>query len=98
VTDTTTNDSTYLGRMLIPLEWGRLSTTATMWTDRFTVAPTASCTELEYASGVFSPPWGNDGEVQPLSHSNRFEAPAECGSSRFTEFPNAIRHELGVRR
>jgi hypothetical protein len=96
VADTTTGDSTYLGHMLAPLNWGRLSTTSTMWSERFTLAATLTCADVEYSSVLFGNPTGNAGTVEPLSHMNRFQVPPLCGSSRFTEFPNAIRHEVGV--
>jgi hypothetical protein len=96
VVNNTTGDSTYLGHMLVPLEWGRLATTATMWAERFTLTATASCADVEYSSVVFGHPTGNAGTVSPLPHTNRFGLPAQCGSSRFTDFPNAIRHETGV--
>jgi hypothetical protein len=98
ILDSSTGESTYLGHMLIPLEWGRLSTTATMWTERFPLAATASCGDVQYSSVVFGIPSGNAGTVEPLPATNRFQMPAQCGSSRFTEFPGAIRHEVGVPR
>lgn len=97
VTDAETGVTTSLGRMLIPLDWGRLATSSTMWTHRFTLTPATSCNQIDYTSAVFGFPMGDDGDVEPLSYNNRFELPALCGSSRFTEFPDFIRHEVGVR-
>jgi hypothetical protein len=95
VVDTTTGVSSYLGHMLIPLDWGRLATTSTMWAERYPTTATLSCGAVQYSSVVFGHPIGNAG-IAPTSYTNRFGPAEECGTSRFTEFANAIRHEVGV--
>jgi hypothetical protein len=97
-TDTTTDETVYIGRMLVPMGWGQIATSSSMWTDVFAAngAPHSSCNAIESTSALFGIPVGNDGEVEPLSYNNRFEAPQECGSTRFTEFPAGIRQEVGV--
>lgn len=95
VRDTVTNVETYLGRILVPLAWGQLAATSSMWSNRV-IGQGATCADIEPVSAIFGFPTANAGGVLPLSHVNSFARPASCGSSRFTEFPDAVRQELGV--
>jgi hypothetical protein len=101
ILDKTTEVETFLGRILVPAAWGQLSSLSTTITTRIDLAATAppvvTCTDPEPASGIFGTPTGDDGQVLPIGHINRFAVPARCGTSRFTELPEGIRQEIGVR-
>jgi hypothetical protein len=97
VRDTVTNVETFIGRILVPAAWGQLSTESSMWSNRIGHTPVTSCSVPEPASAVFGTPTGNQGTVTPLlPPENRFALPLRCASSRFTKFPDAVRHELGI--
>jgi hypothetical protein len=95
LTDPDDGQRMFLGRMLVPVAWGQLSTSSSMWTNRI-LGGLANCSVIQPVVGVWSKPLGNDGALEPLSYNTRFETPTKCGSSRFTDFPGAIRQELGV--
>lgn len=97
IEDTTAGVETFLGRMRLPVGSGQLSAfslSRTMHID-FVANPT-SCDIPAHASALFGMPRANAGEVVPESDMHRFDAPLSCPISRFTEFPGAVRHEVGV--
>lgn len=96
VTDPVDDTTTFLGRMLVPAAWGELSAFSSVWTDRFSTAPTTTCDAIEYSSAIFGAPVGDDGALRPGMTNSRFEDPTRCPTSRITEFTAAVRHELGV--
>ncbi|HET9931392.1 MAG TPA: hypothetical protein VFQ35_11915 [Polyangiaceae bacterium] len=96
IRDVQASVDTYFGRILVPAAWGQIRSTSAFM-DRIGWGTPTSCSYPEYASGRFSFPTASDGNLLPLSHSNRFESPAHCGTSRFTELVGGVRHELGVR-
>lgn len=97
VRDLTTNIETYLGRILVPAEWGKMQVTTSMWSNRIGHAALTSCSSAEPASALYGTPSAVvDGEtVAPSRFRNRFEAPV-CPDARFTVLPNGVRHELGL--
>jgi hypothetical protein len=98
IDDRTTGASTFIGRIAVPLEWGqlsRLSTTITTRIDNIGQLITL-CNQPEPASAIFGTPSANDGTILP-THINRFVMPPRCPSSRFTELPEGVRHEIGLR-
>jgi hypothetical protein len=96
IRDTQTGVETFLGRVLVPAAWGKLSSPSSVWSNRIGWAPLANCAMMEPAAVLFGAPTANGGTLSPSSRENRFAAPFGCPSSRFTDFPEAVRHELGV--
>jgi hypothetical protein len=101
ILDKTTGVESYLGRMLIPGSWGQLSTLSTTLTTRIdnaaTDVPVMNCADPEPASAIFGTPTANGGTLEPTGHQPRFSMPGRCGTSRFTELPEGVRQEIGVR-
>ncbi len=100
ILDKTTDVQTLIGRILVPAAWGQISALSTTITTRIdgaqTAPPVMNCGDPEPTSGIFGTPTADDGQVVPVSHTNRFAVPARCGTSRFTELTNGIRQEIGV--
>ena len=96
ITDTVTEIETYLGRILVPEEWGRFGTETSMWTNRIGHKLVTKCTDPESATAFFSEPSGNGGSVRPTGHVNTFEEPSSCPSTRFSEFIGGVRQEVGL--
>jgi hypothetical protein len=98
IEDRTTTLLTKIGRIAIPAEWGQLSRLTTTLTTRIDdkPPPVTTCDQPEPASAIFGIPSGNDGQLVP-THINRFPVPARCSSSRFTDLPEGVRHEIGLR-
>jgi hypothetical protein len=95
IRDTETGEETLIGRILTPETWGTLAAPTRSWTNRIGWAPLGSCDAPEPASALFGVPSANGGALEPTSKVHRFAAPALCPSSRFTDFPNAVRQEVG---
>jgi hypothetical protein len=97
VRDLTTDVETYLGRILVPAEWGKMQVTTTMWSNRIGYAALTSCGSAEPASALYGTPSAvADGViVAPERSRNRYESPT-CPDARFTVLPNGVRHELGL--
>lgn len=96
VRDTVTGVETFLGRILVPAAWGPLSTESNVWSSRIGYDPLTTCADIELASALFGVPSANQGSVAPSRRGNRFASPLKCGTSRFTDFDDAVRHEVGV--
>jgi hypothetical protein len=97
ILDMETDIETFVGRILVPVEWGRLNILTTQWTSGIDYPRGAvPCDQAEPASVFFRTPTANGGMVRPTSHTNRWDDPARCATSRFTELPGGIRHELGI--
>jgi len=101
MTDKTTGVESFLGRMLIPASWGQLQTLSVMQTTRIdnaaTDVPVVTCSDPDPASAIFGIPTANDGAVLPAAPQSRFAMPPRCATSRYTNLPEGVRHELGVR-
>jgi hypothetical protein len=97
VYDPVTEVETFIGRMLLPENWGLLSPFTSQRTSPIIrlMGPT-SCDEPSPSSVLFSEPTGNGGRIFPRLRNDRFASPANCGTSRFTDFEYAVRQELGV--
>lgn len=95
--DPVTEIETFLGRMLLPENWGLLSPFTSQRTmPIIRLSPPTSCDEPDASSVLFSEPSGNGGTVFPSLRNHRFASPARCATSRFTNFEYAVRHELGI--
>jgi len=96
VTDTVTHEKTYLGRILIPKDWGLFNTFSVMWTERFGYGALGTCADLQYSSVIFGFPSGDDGAITPTKGDDHFYNPPSCESSRFTDLELGVRQEMGV--
>lgn len=92
IDNTTTNVSTLLGRMLLPADTGLLSPFSVSRTIVIDYALT-SCSAVQPGAAVFGAPYS--GTAVAKRSESRFAEPLGCAPSRFTEFPQAVRHELG---
>jgi hypothetical protein len=100
IEDRTLDVETFIGRVLVPATSGPFSSLTTSFTTRIDDAPGApvlTCADPEPASGIFGLPSANEGDVRPLGHKNRFNVPARCASSRFTDLDSGVRQEIGLR-
>jgi hypothetical protein len=95
ITDLTTDEELLLGRMLLPGDVGLLAPFTISATAPFEFSPLSSCSEPFPVSAIWGPPTTDDGQVAELN-TNRFVSPIQCGTSRITRFPGAVRHEAGV--
>jgi hypothetical protein len=96
VEDTASGLETYLGRIQVPADWGRIAGTSSNWTNRIGHDRLLTCADPEPVSAFFAEPSGNAGSVRPGPPGNRFAGPELCPGSRFTEFSNGIRQEVGL--
>jgi hypothetical protein len=94
--DGATNTETFIGRILVPASWGPLNGFTTEITQRIDYDPPVSCSEAEHSSAVYGTPSANGGLLRPTDHKNRFDSELRCATSRFTELPGGVRHELGL--
>jgi hypothetical protein len=94
--DGSTGVETFVGRILVPATWGPLAGFTTEITQRIDYDPPVSCSEPEPSSALYSTPTANGGLMRPTNHSNRFDSQLRCATSRFTELPGGVRHELGL--
>jgi hypothetical protein len=96
IRDTVTGAETLIGRILTPEVWGRLAAPTRSWTNRIGWGPPpGTCAGLQAASVIFGAPTANDGSLEPSLRTHRFSTPPLCPSSRITDFPNAVRQEVG---
>jgi hypothetical protein len=95
VRDGATGVETFVGRILVPAAFGKLTENSSMWTNRIGYSALRSCDDPEPASASFGFPTANGGTVRPTSYVNQVDAPL-CPTSRFTELPGAIRQEVGL--
>jgi hypothetical protein len=98
VLDKTTNVETFIGRMLLAGGVGQLLPYSISKVSPISPRSVDSCSASPQISVVYGIPSGNSGAAFSTSHASRFTAPTRCPTSRFTEFPGAVRHELGVSR
>jgi hypothetical protein len=83
--------------MLVPAAWGKLQPSSSMWSNRIGFAPMTTCADAEPATAFYGTPTGDGGSVRPTSFVNRFADPDRCPITRFTDFADGVRHEIGVR-
>jgi hypothetical protein len=98
VLDKTTNIETFIGRMLLAGDIGRLLPYSISKVSPISPRSVDSCSGSPQMSVVYGIPSGNNRSVFSTSHASRFADPSRCPTSRFTEFEGAVRHELGVAR
>lgn len=97
IEDRSTLVLTKVGRIAVPPDWGQFSRLSTTLTTRIDDKPPAvtTCDQPEPASAIFGTPSGNEGQLWPVG-SPRFQSPLRCPSSRFTDLPEGVRHEIGI--
>jgi hypothetical protein len=95
ILDTTEGNELFLGRMLLPPDVGLLSPFSSSRTTPIEFGPSTTCEVTVPVSAIFGTPVSGDG-LTPTRHTNRFESMLRCSSSRFTDFVDAVRHELAV--
>jgi hypothetical protein len=95
ILDTETGAETLIGRILVQEVWGRFAAPIRSWTNRIGWTPATTCDVPEPAAAIFGVPTANGGSVVPTLRNNRFAMPPLCPSSRITNFPNAVRQEIG---
>ncbi|HET9933027.1 MAG TPA: hypothetical protein VFQ35_20130 [Polyangiaceae bacterium] len=104
ITDTTTQVTTFIGRILVPGSWGQLARTSTSWCDRIGWGSVNSCSALSHVSASWRSPTAtvmatNTTFMPSASAKNSFgssTSPLRCASSRFTDLPDGVRQESGV--
>jgi len=97
IEDRSTQVLTKIGRIAVPPDWGQFSRLSTTFTTRIDDKPpvVTSCDQPEPASAIFGTPSANEGQLWPVG-SPRFQSPLRCPSSRFTDLPEGVRHEIGI--
>lgn len=93
ITDETTAEVTFLGRMKLAKETGLLSSFSSSRTLPIDHAP-VRCSDLEHVSAIFTAP--TSGAQTSTLVANHFMPPTGCARSIIGGFENAVRHELGV--
>jgi hypothetical protein len=96
VRDGATGVETFVGRILVPAIWGPLAGFTTEITQRIDYVAPVSCSDAEPSSALYGTPTANGGLMRPTDHNNRFDSELRCATSRFTDFPDGVRHELGI--
>lgn len=94
ITDETTGEVKFLGRMLLPSDSGLLSTLTSTRTSPIRYAPTG-CDQLYGASAIFGAPVAADGQVAERV-ANHFFQPFGCRYSFIADYDGAVRHEMSV--
>ncbi len=97
ITDSETQLTTYLGRMLLPGSWGSIGMNTSTWSNRIGWSALSSCRSSETASAFFGTPSGNGGSVRPLASDAHF-GEASCALSSYTTFSNGVRQVLNAPR
>ena len=98
IVDTETGTETQIGRMLVPAAWGRLTAPASSWTNRIGWTPLGTCADAEPVAAIFGVPLVDGVRPESVSPTNRFSAPPACPDTRFDDFPDAVRQEVGFYR
>lgn len=94
VTDRTTDERLFLGRMLLPNDSGLLSTFSSSRTEQI-IFPANTCSDLHAASALFGAPISDTGAV--ASHeANHFAPPYGCRRSFIADFDGVVRHEMSA--
>ena len=80
---------------LSPLMIGAIAPFGSLRTIPIEFPGVESCDQQSQGSVIFGAPSDDSGRAQATLVANRFVDP-RCSGSRFTVFPRAVRHELGV--
>jgi hypothetical protein len=93
ITDVESETQTLVGRMLVPDEWGGLSSPTSTWSNRIGWSMLDTCDEIEPVSTLFGAPVTASGPATLLDH--RFGALPACSNTRIETFPSAVRQRIG---
>jgi hypothetical protein len=96
IEDTTDDVEVFLGRMLLPADTGTLTPFSVATTDPFDFIVPTACNLADPVSAVFGAPSAISEAQQASASTNRYGDEPRCATSRFTQFPHAVRHELAV--
>lgn len=94
ITDETEGQETFLGRMLLPVDSGLLSTLSSSRTSPIRFTPT-SCDQLYSSGAVFGAPVSATGQ-QAVRVADHFFQPFGCRKSLIADYDGAVRHEMSV--
>lgn len=94
ITDETSGNETFLGRMLLPTDTGLLSSFSSSRTSPIYFDP-QTCADLHHVAAVFGAPTAGTQTASRVA--NHFMPPAGCARSIIGNFDQAVRHELGAR-
>lgn len=94
IEDVSAGTQVSLGRLLLPADVGQFSPFSVSRT--IPIDFNAACEVQAPASVVVGAPSAEDDGVRATLSTSRFVEPLHCTSSRFTELPRAVRHELGL--
>lgn len=93
--DEVTGREELVGRIRVPGNWGLLSTTSVMWTERY-AGEAKTCDDLGHSQVTFSAPTADGGRVAPAGTTNHLaEPPGSCRNSDITDLPGGVRHRMG---
>jgi hypothetical protein len=95
IRDLETNQEYLLGRILVAEEWEGLDDSSNAWSNRLGYGTFNSCDDPEPASVFVGTPTANGGTVRPIALESTYPTP-RCPTSRFTEFSNGVRQEIGL--
>ena len=95
VRDEVTGTEEFVGRILVPAQWGLLSATSAMWTERYAGEAT-TCDALGFSQVRFVSPTANGG-LAPVGTINHLgDPPGSCRNSRITDTADGVRHQMGI--
>lgn len=87
-------DTTEIGRIRVPRQWGRLRPWSVMWTEYYG-PPVPDCAALPYACAVFSEPVADGGSVRPERRRSHV-GDGDCHTTRVADIGGGVRQELGI--
>ncbi len=93
VTDTVTQNETFIGKIQVPLDEKGLGEWSIMWSENFS-PPVVNCAELIHSSVKFSTPIAN-GNISPKTHSNFVETPQNCPGSSIMDVMGGVQQDMG---
>lgn len=96
IEDMSAGTETSLGRLLLPADVGQFSPFSVSRTMPIDFRDNAACDAQAPSSVVFGAPSAEDDGIRASLATSRFVEPLRCTSSRLTELPGAVRHELGL--
>jgi hypothetical protein len=83
-----------VGRIRVDAAWRGLTSTSTMWTERYAPA-LRTCAEIGHSVAWFSTPVA-DGDVAPLHHHNHLAAHRGCPGSSVHDAEGGVLHVMGA--
>lgn len=93
ITDETTTQVTFLGRMLVPADTGLLSSFSSSRTIPISYSA-RTCADMRHVSAIFGAPSSTTQTASLVA--NHFMPPSGCARSIIGNFQQAVRHELGA--